>query len=270
MRSRTVTGGDGVDIHVEQRGPADGHPILLIHGFSQSRLAWLPQFDSSLAEDYRLVAMDLRGYGASGTPRHAYADSALWADDVRAVIEDLERRPTLVGWSYGGLVVADYLATHGDDAIDGVVLVGAITEKGTADADRFAGERFVALDEGFRSTDAERSVAALDSFVSLCVHGDLADADRYRMLGYNVAVPAHVRAALQDRTVAHEATLAEIRTPVCLIHGAEDPVVRPAAARKHADLFPNATLQTYPEVGHSPFFEAPERFEADLRAFVEG
>ncbi|MFB6196097.1 MAG: alpha/beta fold hydrolase [Haloplanus sp.] len=272
MRSRTVVGGGGVDIHVEDRGPTDAHPILLIHGFSQCRLAWLPQFDSSLAEDYRLVAMDLRGHGASGTPaeRDAYADSSLWADDVRAVIEELELdHPTLVGWSYGGLVVADYLATHGDDAVDGLVLVGAITEKGTADADRFAGEAFVALDEGFRSTDAERSVDALESFVRLCVDGDVADRDLYRTLGYNVAVPPFVRAALQDRTVDHEATLPGIRTPVLVIHGEADPVVRPAAARKHADLFPNATVETYAGVGHSPFVEAPERFEADLRAFVD-
>jgi pimeloyl-ACP methyl ester carboxylesterase len=270
MRSRTVTGGGGVDVYVEERGPVDARPILLIHGFSQCRLAWTPQFDSPLADDYRLVAMDLRGHGASATPRDAYADSERWADDVRAVIESLDlRRPIVVGWSYGGLVVSDYLAVHGDDELGGVVLVGAITEKGTADADRFAGEEFVALGPGLESTDAERSVAALESFVRLCVHGDLTDEALYRALGYNAAVPPHVRAAMQGRTVDHEATLPSVETPVLLIHGEEDAVVRPAAARKHADLFPNATLRTYEDVGHSPFFEAPERFEADLRSFVE-
>lgn len=272
MRSRTVTGGDGVEIHVEERGPADAHPLLLIHGFSQSRLAWTPQFDSSLSADYRLVAMDCRGHGASETPADpdAYRDSALWADDVQAVIDALDLdRPTLVGWSYGGLVVSDYLATHGDDLISGIVLVGAITEKGTTDADRFAGERFVALDSGFRSTDAEASVDALGDFVRLCVESDLDDADFYRALGYNVAVPPFVRAAMQDRTVEHEATLAGVETPILLVHGEEDPVVRPAAAEKHVDLFPNARLETYVGVGHSPFFEAPDRFEADLRAFLD-
>ncbi|MEF8855979.1 MAG: alpha/beta hydrolase [Haloplanus sp.] len=272
MRSRTVTGGDGVEIHVEERGPADAHPLLLIHGFSQSRLAWTPQFDSTLADDYRLVAMDLRGHGASGTPDDpdAYRDAALWAADVRAVVEGLDLdQPTLVGWSYGGLVVSDYLATHGDGAVSGVVLVGGITEKGTADADRFAGERFVALDSGFRSTDAAESVDTLAEFVRLCVEDPLDDPAFYRALGYNAAVPPFVRAALQDRTVAHEATLSDVETPVLLIHGTADPVVRPAAAEKHADLFPNARLETYGDVGHSPFFEAPERFEADLRTFVE-
>jgi pimeloyl-ACP methyl ester carboxylesterase len=271
MRSRTVTGGDGVEIHVEERGPADAHPLLLIHGFSQCRLAWTPQFESALADDYRLVAMDCRGHGASGTPSDpdAYRDSTRWADDVRAVIESLSTRPTLVGWSYGGLVVADYLATYGDGGVSDVVLVGAITEKGTADADRFAGEAFVALDSGFRSTDAEASVDALGTFVRLCVEKPLDDGDFYRMLGYNAAVPPFVRAALQDRTVEHESTLSGVETPVLLIHGADDPVVRPAAAEKHLDLFPNARLETYAGVGHSPFFEVPDRFEADLRAFVD-
>jgi len=269
MRSRTVTGGDGVDIYVEERGPRDGRPLLLIHGFSQCRLAWTPQFESALAEDYRLVAMDCRGHGESGTPEK-YADSRLWADDVRAVIEGLGLDdPVLVGWSYGGLVVSDYLAVHGDDALAGVVLVGAITEKGTPDADRFAGEEFVALGSGLESEDAERSVAALDAFVRLCVEEDLDDATRYRMLGYNAAVPPYVRAALQGRTVDHEATLPSVETPVLLLHGEADPVVRPAAARKHVDLFPNARLLTYDGVGHSPFFEVPDRFESDLRAFVD-
>jgi pimeloyl-ACP methyl ester carboxylesterase len=269
MRTRTVTGGDGVDIHVEERGPEAGRPLLLIHGFSQCRLAWTPQFESALADDYRLVAMDLRGHGESGTPRDAYGDSTLWADDVRAVIEELALDdPVLVGWSYGGLVVADYLAVHGDDVLGGIVLAGAITEKGTPDADRFAGEAFVALGSGLASTDAERSVAALDSFVRLCVEGELDDATRYRLLGYNAAVPPHVREAMQVRTVDHEATLPGVETPVLLVHGTEDAVVKPAAARKHVDLFPDATLETYAGVGHSPFFEAPARFEADLRAFV--
>jgi pimeloyl-ACP methyl ester carboxylesterase len=79
---------------------------------------WTPQFESTLADDYRLVAMDCRGHGASGTPadRDAYRDSILWAADVRAVVEALDA-PTLVGWSDGGLVVSDYLATYGDDAV---------------------------------------------------------------------------------------------------------------------------------------------------------
>jgi pimeloyl-ACP methyl ester carboxylesterase len=117
----------------------------LIHGFSRCRLAWTPEFESTLADDYRLVAMDLRGHGGSGTPRDADADSTLWAADVRAVIEELALDdPVLVGWSYGDLVAVDYLVVHGDDALGGIVPAGTITETGTPDADRFAGEAFVA------------------------------------------------------------------------------------------------------------------------------
>jgi len=269
VQTHTVRGGDGVALSVREAGA--GRPVLLAHGLSQSALCWREQFGSPLTDEFRLVAMDCRGHGESEKPRdtEAYGDSALWAADVRAVVETLGLDDVvLVGWSYGGLVVADYLATHGDDAVSGVVLVGAITEKGTADANRFAGEEFVALDSGFRSTDAEESVATLESFVDLCVAGELDDAARYRALGYNVAVPPFVRAAMQGRTVEHEAVLAELATPVRLIHGAADPVVRPAAARKHVDLFPSATLSVYEGVGHSPFVEAPARFESDLRDFL--
>jgi pimeloyl-ACP methyl ester carboxylesterase len=58
--------------------------------------------------------------------------------------------------------------------------------------------------------------------------------------------------------------------PALVVHGEEDGVVLPAAAEEHADLLPDAETSWYPEVGHSPFFEAPERFNRELRSFVEG
>ena len=98
----------------------DGQPVLFLHGLSQCRLAWAKQFASDLANDLRLVAMDLRGHGLSDKPRDAYGDSRQWADDVHAVIDVLGlERPILVGWSYGP-VICDYLRTYGDGRLGGV------------------------------------------------------------------------------------------------------------------------------------------------------
>lgn len=266
----TVTGGGGVDLRVDATGPAEARPIVLIHGFSQSRLCWRPQFASALADEFRLVAFDLRGHGDSGKPEDAYADPALWAADVQAVLDSLDRDDAvLVGWSYGGLVVSDYLAVNGTDDVAGVVYVSAISEKGTDDAARFAGERFVALADGFESRDVAASVAALAEFVDLCVNEPLDPEDRHFVLGYNVKTPPRVREALQDRRVEHEGTLRGLDVPALLIHGEADAVVLPGAARKHADLIPDASTSFYPNVGHTPFWEAPDRFNDDLRSFVE-
>src|SRR5687768_14489125 len=99
-----VTGGGGVQLHVVEAGNPRGRPIVFIHGFSQCSLAWSRQMSSDLADDYRLVAMDMRGHGRSEKPREAYDDSRLWAEDVGAVIRALRLdHPVLCGWSYGTL-----------------------------------------------------------------------------------------------------------------------------------------------------------------------
>jgi pimeloyl-ACP methyl ester carboxylesterase len=84
---RRVTGGGGTQLHVVAGGNPSGRPIVFIHGMSQSWLAWIRQLSSQLADDYQLVAMDMRGHGQSDKPQAAYADSRLWADDLAAVID---------------------------------------------------------------------------------------------------------------------------------------------------------------------------------------
>lgn len=265
-----MSGGGGTDLYVEERGPEDGRAILFIHGYTQSRLSWEKQLASELAEEYRLVAFDNRGHGRSGKPEDAYG-SAMWAEDVHSVIETLElAEPVLVGWSYGGLIIADYLAAHGDDDVAGINLVGAISKNGTEDAMAVIGEEFTSLVAGFESTDATESVGTLDTFVQRCVHGDLDERDRYLLLGFNAVVPPGVRTSLHSRTVTHDDDLREIGVPTLLTHGEEDTIVLPAAAEEHADLIDTAELSWYPEVGHSPFWEAPDRFNRELREFVEG
>src|SRR5215216_4000801 len=110
MKSQMITGGGGTRLHLVETGNARGRPILFIHGFSQCCLAWGRQLNSDLADDYRLVAMDLRGHGLSDRPREGYGDSRAWADDVDAAVRALRLdHPILCGWSYGPLVILDYL-----------------------------------------------------------------------------------------------------------------------------------------------------------------
>ena len=91
MKSQHVTGGGGTRVHVVETGNPEGRPILFLHGFSQCWLAWSRQMNSDLAEDHRLVAIDLRGHGLSERSlAMAYFESRLWADDVHAVLGVVE------------------------------------------------------------------------------------------------------------------------------------------------------------------------------------
>src|SRR6266852_9010089 len=162
MKSHKITAGGGIQLHLVETGNSSGRPIIFIHGFSQCWLAWNRQMSSDLADDYRLVAMDMRGHGLSDKPREGYADSRLWADDVNAVIKTLNLdHPILCGWSYGPLVILDYLRHYGEDDIRGVNFVGGVTKLGSDEAASVLTADFLSLIPGFFSADAEDSVRSL-------------------------------------------------------------------------------------------------------------
>lgn len=114
VRLHTIQGGGGLELCVAETGNPQGPALLFVHGFCQSHQAWQKQFQGPLAQAFRLVALDLRGHGCSAKPEGVYGDGRLWAEDLHAVITTLGlKRPVIVGWSYGGVVVIDYLRHYG-------------------------------------------------------------------------------------------------------------------------------------------------------------
>ena len=269
MSAHSISGGGGLELHVEETGNPDGKPILFIHGFSQCSLAWRKQMGSDLARDFRLIAMDVRGHGLSDKPPGVYGDSHLWAQDVHAVITTLQlTQPVLVGWSYGGVIMSDYLRSFGDAAIAGTQWVGAVSRLGEPLVQGgFLGGDFLAIIPGFFSNDATESVATLQRFLTLCVHGDLATDDLYFFLGCNTIVPPYVREGLFARTLDNDPAISATRKPVSLVYGEADRVVSPRMCTHLETLVPHAAVATYPDTGHMPFWEAPERFNGELRDF---
>jgi pimeloyl-ACP methyl ester carboxylesterase len=91
-------------------------------------LSWSEQLVSGLRHRYRLVAMDLRGHGESDKPQTGYDDSSLWAEDIAATIDALSLdHPILCGWSYGPLVMLDYIRRYGESRIGGLHFVDGIS-----------------------------------------------------------------------------------------------------------------------------------------------
>ena len=115
MPRHTITGGGGLKLAVHEYGRPDGKAILLIHGFSQCHLSWVKQIQSALAEEFRLVCVDIRGHGMSEKPvaPENYTDADKWAADVHAILEGLAlRKPILVGTA---LVVSSAACGKKDD-----------------------------------------------------------------------------------------------------------------------------------------------------------
>jgi non-heme chloroperoxidase len=269
MENHKITGGGGIQLHLVESGNAKGRPIMFVHGVSQSWLTWSRQMSSDLAADFRLVAMDIRGHGLSDKPREGYADSRLWAEDINAAIQALRLdHPILCGWSYGPLIILDYVRHYGEDGISGMNFIGGITKLGSAEAMSVLTPEFLSLVPGFFATGAEESVRSLESLIRLCFAQELSAEDRYLMLGYNVSVPPHVRRAMLSRSFDNDDLLPRIRKPILITQGAEDAVVKQTAVDQHkAGGLTHAQVQIVPNVGHAPFWDDAAMFNQSLRAF---
>ncbi|MFW6193604.1 MAG: alpha/beta fold hydrolase [Gemmatimonadota bacterium] len=269
--AQTVTGGGGVELAVYETGHLDGSPILLIHGFLGSHLSWSEQLSGSLSEEFRIVALELRGHGASDKPLDAesYTDPAMWAEDVAAVIRQLDLdRPVLVGWSYGGFAIADYLRDHGDEEIGGIVTVGSTSALGTDEASQLVDERFLDIVGDLLSPDLRTRVYATRRFLPMVTAEPMAVDAFENALAVAMMVPPEVRQAMFSRSFDNADVFGQVSVPALVVQGEADRIVRPRAADLLADLVPGTRELRFDDTGHAPFLEDPERFDAALAGFV--
>jgi non-heme chloroperoxidase len=273
MKAHTVRGGGGLRLHVREWGKTDGPPILFIHGWSQNHLCWVRQYESALAEEFRLVAYDLRGHGMSEAPLEAkyYTDGKLWADDVAAIIDELGLdRPVLVGWSYGSFVICDYVRAHGQERIAAINFVEGVVKLGEAAFGTLIGPGFLDHFAGATADDLPTNIWAIRSFVKTCLVKPLPADDIEAAICWSIVVPAQIRANLAAREIDDDDVLRGLEVPLLVTHGRADVVVLPAMAEHTLTTCSTAVASWYEGVGHVPQLEEPERFNRELAALTRG
>jgi non-heme chloroperoxidase len=267
MKVHTVEGGGGLRLHVREWGRPDGPPILFIHGWSQNHLCWAKQYDSALADEFRLVACDLRGHGMSEAPLDPahYTDGKLWADDVAAIIDQLALdHSVLVGWSYGSFVICDYVRVHGQDRIAAIDFVEGAVKLGGSSFGTLIGPGFLDHFVDATADDLPTNIRAMRSFVRTCIVKPLPDDDLETAVCWNVLVPAAIRANLAAREIDSDDVLRSLSVPLLVTQGREDSVVLPAMAEHTLATCPTAEASWYEGVGHVPHLEEPARFNREL------
>ncbi|MCA9261046.1 MAG: alpha/beta fold hydrolase [Planctomycetales bacterium] len=105
-----------------------GPPLVLVHGFAVNIEVQWSKTLTSLAKDFRVIALDCRGHGLSGKPHDAAAYGLEMVEDVVRLLDHLQiEQAHLMGYSMGTLIVSRVAAAH-PDRIRSVVLAGGGVE----------------------------------------------------------------------------------------------------------------------------------------------
>ncbi len=264
-----VAAPDGTKLATYEWGNPAGPEIVLIHGFAQSHLCFAPQVSSALARDFRIVAYDSRGHGASEKPSDAkaYQGSEVWAKDLAAVLEAKGlKRPVLVGWSMGGRIIRKYLMRFGDGTIGGVNFVASMV----VEDPRCRGP--AAPQPAQPGQPLAVQIQAAIAFLDGCYGIKPNEAEFRVALAYNMLVPASVRQAIAGWSTDPAETVAllkNVRVPTLITHGRKDAVLLPSAAEMTAATIPGSRISWFDSCGHSPFCENAARFNRELGDFVK-
>lgn len=272
---------DGTALQYYVDGPEDARPVVLIHGggFDAASLSWRDVFPA-LAEEYRVYALDLPGYGESDpVPDGEVPATAYYVDVLGEVFDSLDiLEATLVGASMGGAVSLAY--TFDSPArISRLVLVDSF---GLDDAVP-GGKRGVAYVKVPLLMEAtwwrlQRSRRRTEGALRGIVHPENVDeqlvSDAVHELqrpNAGIAHRRHQRAEIRwsGHMTSYADRMAELPVPTLFIHGTDDPLVPADHAKRASDEAPVADRFFLSECGHLPQREHPEAFVARLGAWLE-
>jgi pimeloyl-ACP methyl ester carboxylesterase len=283
-----------VEIAYQELGGTGGDPLLLVMGLGTSRFWWPDGLvDQLVRHGFHVVAYDQRDAGESshfpdqpvGSPVRALLRRAAPAysaedltDDAIAVLDAVGwRRAHLFGHSMGGLV-AQRTAIRHPDRVAGLATSAAVPSDASglglsryvrlSTVARFARLRYPETPEG----DLALAVAVART---LAAPGQEIGEDDVREFVDRDA--AHRVTSLRDpkaqsRQVGakwHSGRMRGITTPTLVLHGEQDPLVRPRAARAIAAAVPGARLVILPHVGHFLTREVWTHYAEELRALAD-
>jgi pimeloyl-ACP methyl ester carboxylesterase len=274
MRDRLVDLGD-VEVATLEAGSPGDRPLLLVHGFTGAKEDFADHLDRLAAGGRHVVAPDLRGHGSSGKPVGEDAYSLeLFAADQLSLADALGWSSfDLLGHSMGG-TIAQTLVLKEPDPVDRLVLMN--TWPGPVqgiDIDLIELAIQVAREHGV-GLIADILAESDSPLTSPAGKRLLEERPGYREMGDRnlrgcsadmYAAMATVMYTQDDRL----ARLGELTMPTLVVVGEQD-TPSLAASERMADVIPDATLVIIDDAGHSPQFEAPDRWFEAIDRFLEG
>nr|WP_314547423.1 alpha/beta hydrolase [uncultured Massilia sp.] len=281
IRHHTLTA-NGIRQHYLEAGA--GAPVVLLHGFPETNFVWRFQVPV-LAERYRIIAPDLRGYGETDKPAGGY-DKRNMARDLRELLRALGiDRIALVGHDRGARVATRFAKDY-PEMVDRLVVMNNVPtrivarEFSPAVAKSYWFFIFNQVPDLPEALIAGREDLWLRHLFSDWCYNPLAiDGDAFRTYVEAYRRPGAVRGAMADyRAIAEDVEQdkvdadVEIACPTLSLWGADFHAVGKMfdMAAIWAEMASDLRAVAIPQSGHLPQEEQPERVNAELLAFLEG
>lgn len=271
--SEFLDDGSGGQIHYRDQGNKAGPAIVLIHGSNGHVQTW-DRLVELMADDFRLISLDLYGHGLTGPNPEEEYDANAMIGGVTAVLDHLGvDKAVWVGNSMGGWL-SWRAALAVPERVSGLVLIDASGAQTAEKVKPYLGARLAQswLGQLLLPEVTPRSL------VKSSLEENYADptliseelVDRYwEMLRFPGNRKAAVDRAAVDRELDKWEQVGNISVPTLLLWGDQDSVV-PVSHGKAFDLaIPNSRLIIYPDAGHLPMEETPDQVARDIGIWVK-
>lgn len=261
---------DRVSIYYEDVG--EGKPVILIHGWSGSRLHFV--FNTSvLSQEFRVITYDHRGHGASSRPEYGLTLKRL-AMDLQQLINYLNLRDiTLVGWSMGAHVLFEYVKNFGNDLLDKAVIVDMspklINENGW-DLGLYHGD--------FNHHDSLRALSLMcedweifaEEFLKIAAPNLTEEEFKVSLKDTRTNTP-HVMYALWIGMAGadYRYDLEKIKVPTLIVQGGESTLYSFQTAEYMKEKIPDSKIVCFENCSHMLVLEDPDRFNRVISEFVK-
>jgi pimeloyl-ACP methyl ester carboxylesterase len=265
---------DGVRVHCQQAGAEHAPAMVLIHGFASSTLVWSSVFLKLADAGYRVIALDMLGYGYSAKPRNG---EYTIAGQAKLLVRLLDRlgipRALFVGSSYGGAVAATCALDY-PDRVEKLILVGAVNNNRPLAftlmrlfGSRVFGDVVSPLLIGSRRLLRRRMKTVYDRH-SWVLDERRVDARHLPLRAARTqrAIIRTVRGWNAER-ISRDAHL--IKQPTLLLWGENDSEIPLADGERLHKEIPGSRLVVFLNCGHIPHEEYPEAFTNVVIDFCE-
>ncbi|WP_321874208.1 alpha/beta fold hydrolase [Burkholderia ubonensis] len=273
---------NGIRQHYVEAG--EGPTVVLLHGFPETYYAWRHQIPI-LAQQFRVIAPDLRGYGATDKPAAGY-DKRTMANDLRALLDKLDiDRIALVGHDRGARVATRFAKDH-PDRLDRLVVMDNVPTRVVAErlnaqiAKAYWFFLFHQVPDLPELLIAGNERAWLRHFFTdWCYDPTAISGEAFEEYVRAYQAPGAVRGAMSDyranaEDVAQDKVDAHVRikVPTLAMWGAEFYAVGTMfdMAEVWRGMATDVRTRAIERAGHLPQEEQPEVVNAELRDFLKG